>query len=303
MREEHRRLLYVAMTRAEERLIVAGCARQGKGGTGLQQTDAAAVPSTWHDMIRAGFERLGGVAAATTLPGGVKGEVLRFGDADADPPAAQQAALPFALDSAGMAPPPDWLAAAVRGEAKAEPLVPSADPAADDPPAESPLSDERRRRFGRGLVVHKLLQLLPDLPAPARPAAIGRYLEKPGLGLDGRLREDIAAEVSAILDNPEFGALFGPASRAEVPLVGEVGGPSGERSGGPARGARGPGSGGRLQDQPATAARGRGRAGGLWPTDGNLSCPAASDLSGPPSACRVAVDGRTAPDDAGRWLA
>ncbi len=220
MREEHRRLLYVAMTRAEERLIVAGCARKGKKGA----NDGAAVPSSWHDMIRAGLERLGGAAATLTLPGGVTGEVLRFGDGEADAPSARQAALPFALDGAGTAPPPAWLAAAVRGEAKAEPLVPSADPEADDPPAESPLSDDGPRRFGRGLLIHKLLQILPDLPAEDRGPAMWRYLEKPGLRLDPAAAEAIAAEVAAILDNPDFRELFGPFSRAEVPLVGEVAG-------------------------------------------------------------------------------
>lgn len=221
MKEEHRRLLYVAMTRAEERLIVAGCARKGK----REQADAAALPSNWYEMIRSGLEHQPKTSVQTMkLPGGIKGDVLRFGDAEADAMPAGQAALPFALDGGGMAPLPDWLAAAARGEIKTAPLQPSADPLSEDPPAESPLSDERQRRFGRGLLVHKLLQLLPDLPASARPAAIGRYLEKPGLGLDQRLREDIAAEVTAILDNPSFGELFGPSSRAEVPLVGAVGG-------------------------------------------------------------------------------
>ena len=123
-----------------------------------------------------------------------------------------------------MAPLPDWLAAAVRGEVKPAPLVPSADHLAEDPPAESPLSDERARRFGRGLVVHKLLQFLPELPASARQAAMDRYLAKPGLGLEPAFRNAIAAEVGAILDDPTFTDLFGPSSRAEVPLVGEVGG-------------------------------------------------------------------------------
>ncbi len=176
-------------------------------------------------MIRAGIERLPAAGSATlTLPGGVTGEVLRFGDADADSSPARQAALPFALDGAGMAPPPDWLAAAARGELKVEPLRPSVDPLAEDPPVASPLSDDGERRFGRGLLIHRLLQILPDLPLAARPSALRRYLDKPGLGLDAVLKAAIAKEVEAILDNPEWSRLFSPSSRAEVPLVGEVGG-------------------------------------------------------------------------------
>lgn len=213
---EHRRLLYVAMTRARERLIVAGCARRRKG-------EGAEAPSDWYDMIRSGLaQRTQASVAETALPGGMRGEVLRFGDAPVAPLKAGQAALPFALDGQGMAPLPDWLAAAARGEVEADPLRPSADPLAEDPPAESPLSDERRRRFGRGLLVHKLLQILPDLPASAHPAAIGRYLEKPGLDLEPQLRGEIAHEVGRILDDPAFARLFGPSSRAEVALVGEI---------------------------------------------------------------------------------
>jgi ATP-dependent helicase/nuclease subunit A len=216
---EHRRLLYVAMTRAEERLIVAGCRRKRDG------SKAGAKPANWYDMIRAGLERLPETSArAVTLPGGIAGEALCFGDAEVERALAGQASLPFALDGQGQQPLPDWLQAAVRGETKVEPLRPSIDALTEDPPAESPLHDERARRFGRGLLVHKLLQILPDMPETARPAATRRYLEKPALGLDPSLREAIAGEVRAILDNADWCDFFGPSSRAEVPLVGKVDG-------------------------------------------------------------------------------
>ncbi len=223
MQEEHRRLLYVGMTRAEERLIVAGCVRKGKGGAKEKQEDATA-PSTWYEMIRAGLERLGGSAATVTLPGGAQGDILRFGDADVDPAPAGQATLPFALEGQGTAPPPDWLAAAARGEVKLLPLRPSDDPSAEDPPVSSPLSDDGVRRFGRGLLIHKLLQILPDLPSETRRAAMGRYLDKQGPGLDAMTKEAICSEVLAILENPAWSDIFGPSSRAEVPLVGMVAG-------------------------------------------------------------------------------
>jgi len=226
MQGEHRRLLYVAMTRAEERLIVAGCARKGKAGDVAGQEDMDALPSTWHDMIRAGLQRLpGGAAVSVDLPGGITGEGLRFGDAEADPAPARQVSLAFDNDggrAARAAPLPDWLQAAVRGEVKAEPLHPSTDALVEDPPADSPLANDHARRFGRGLLVHKLLQILPDLAPADRQQATQRYLEKPGFGLDAPLREALAAEVNAILDNPAWSDLFGPSSRAEVPLVGEV---------------------------------------------------------------------------------
>jgi len=219
---EHRRLLYVAMTRAEERLIVTGCTRTEKAkaaGDGIESS-----PSTWYAMIEAGLQRLPTTARVTmTLPGGAGGEGLRFGDAGrSGKPAAQQTSLPFSIDGGSGAALPDWLQAAVRGEVKAAPLQPSTDALAEDPPAESPLSNDHARRFGRGLLVHKLLQILPNLEPAARLPAMRRYLEKPGFGLDVTLRDALSGEVTAILDNPDWRDLFGPSSRAEVPLVGEV---------------------------------------------------------------------------------
>ncbi|MDH3662983.1 MAG: PD-(D/E)XK nuclease family protein, partial [Alphaproteobacteria bacterium] len=222
---EHRRLLYVAMTRAEERLIVAGCARRGKNGGDEKEGNASARPSTWYDLIRAGLERLPeSERVDATLPAGISGELLCFGDADVERMAPGQTALPFSIDGKSTAPLPDWLAAAVRGEVKAQPLRPSEDAMAEDPPAASPLSDDGKRRFGRGLLIHKLLQILPDLPYAERRSAMRRYLHKPGLGLEEAAGEAIAGEVDAILDHPDWRDLFGPSSRAEVALVGEVGG-------------------------------------------------------------------------------
>ncbi|MEZ5935044.1 MAG: double-strand break repair helicase AddA [Alphaproteobacteria bacterium] len=219
-KEEHRRLLYVAMTRAEERLIVAGCARKKRAKDGDEVAAA-----TWYEMIEAGLKRLpASTPAEVTLPGGVAGEVLRFGDAPADPPTARQGTLDLDQGAAATAPLPDWLQAAVRGEVRVEDVRPSADLEADDPPAASPLSGDQQRRFGRGLLIHRLLQILPDLAQDAREDAMRRYLEKPGHGLDGPSREEIAGEVRAVLDHPDWASLFGPGSRAEVPLVGQVGG-------------------------------------------------------------------------------
>ncbi|MEL6964371.1 MAG: 3'-5' exonuclease, partial [Pseudomonadota bacterium] len=213
---EHRRLLYVAMTRAEERLIVAGCKRR-------ERDTKAAGRSTWYDMIRAGLERLPQTTMAEgALPNGVHGEILRFGAVEPGQATQGQASLPFALDGPSQQPLPDWLQSAVRGETKIETLRPSIDPQTDDPPVDSPRRDERTRRFGRGLLVHKLLQILPTVSESARLAAMHRYLEKPGLGLEAPMRDAIAAEVQAILEHPEWCGFFGPSSRAEVPLVGEV---------------------------------------------------------------------------------
>ena len=110
---EHRRLLYVAMTRAEERLIVAGCAR--RRGRGADDGGKA----NWYEMIRNGLDRLPETMSFDgSLPSGVSGEIKRFGDVEGDPETAAQATLPFHVGATSGPPLPDWLAAcgARRGE-------------------------------------------------------------------------------------------------------------------------------------------------------------------------------------------
>jgi ATP-dependent helicase/nuclease subunit A len=94
------------------------------------------------------------------------------------------------------------------------------------PAAASPLAarEAATNRFLRGKLIHALLQHLPDLPTERRGAAARAWLDRPGNGLAAGEAETLAAETMAILDHPELAALFGPGSRAEVPLTGVVAG-------------------------------------------------------------------------------
>ena len=88
----------------------------------------------------------------------------------------------------------------------------------------SPLAVAGRDRFKRGLLVHRLLQSLPELPAAERDSAARRFLALPTHGLAGAEQDEIRRETIAVLCDPDFAALFGPNSQAEVPLVGLIGG-------------------------------------------------------------------------------
>jgi ATP-dependent helicase/nuclease subunit A len=98
------------------------------------------------------------------------------------------------------------------------PLVPSK-PDEDEPPMLAP----HDARFARGRIVHRLLQSLPDVESGKQETAAQRYLKNPQLNLNEGQQRDIAREVFALLRHPEFAPLFGPKSRAEVPLTGIVG--------------------------------------------------------------------------------
>jgi ATP-dependent helicase/nuclease subunit A len=206
--EEQRRLLYVAMTRAKKQLIVTGWERRrGKD------------PS-WYELITAGLERLPGAQRIDMrLAPEVQGPGWRLTTQGVAGP--RQLGLALA-GPAREAPPPAWLARAAAAEPTlARPLSPSHLDEAGAPAA-SPLTDVDRYRRGR--LIHRLLQSLPERPARERAAAMARFLAQPGLALSEAEQQEIAAEVSGVLEAPALAHAFGPGSRAEVPLAGVVGG-------------------------------------------------------------------------------
>ena len=102
------------------------------------------------------------------------------------------------------------------------PLAPSR-PSGTEPPALSPLAAQGRDRFKRGLLVHRLLQALPELPIEEREIAARRFLALATHRLTAEQQDEIRRETLAVLDHPDFAALFGPGSQAEVPLIGLIG--------------------------------------------------------------------------------
>jgi ATP-dependent helicase/nuclease subunit A len=73
-------------------------------------------------------------------------------------------------------------------------------------------------RWRRGEIIHRLLQLLPDL-APADRASAAQRLLAMELDLTEGGRAEMAAAALAVIADQRFAAVFGPGSRAEVPIV------------------------------------------------------------------------------------
>ncbi|MFQ5347754.1 MAG: double-strand break repair helicase AddA [Rhodothalassiaceae bacterium] len=205
--EEYRRLLYVALTRACDRLYVAGWTveRRGRG-------------RSWYEMVADGFDRLEGVE---TVSEG-KRTLRRFIVPQ------KRRAEPKSEVTPPSAPPP--LPAWARKPAPAEPTPPRplapSHPVDEEPPAASPRQAGQEvgpDPYRRGLLVHRLLELLPELPPEERRAAAQRFLAAAPDLVAGQ-REALWREVAAILEDAEFAPLFAPGSLAEVPLAGVVAG-------------------------------------------------------------------------------
>ncbi len=214
--EEYRRLLYVAMTRAMDRLYIA--AAHGSRGMG---------DKSWYVRVRDALSRAGHAVEEDALFADGEGTVLRLASeqlVEAKHDEKEDAATaPVVL--------PDWVHVTAPSEAAPQgPLSPSLMPgtaAPGEPPALSPLAEGPQgtaaQRFARGRLVHTLLQHLPDIDPAKRQDTARAYLDQAaGEAFDDAARIAIADEVMAVLTDPQFAALFAPGSRAEVALAGRI---------------------------------------------------------------------------------
>lgn len=220
--EEYRRLLYVAATRARDRLVICGH-QSRRGGDPAQKAD---LEKTWHALAVDAFARLEKRRAVGHKAAPWLGEILSIEDRQSAPPEIRDAREP----EDDIAPPAVLFSPAPR-ETAAAPLAPSdlhVDTAASRfDRAYSPVRPQSEQIRGRA--IHRLFELLPDVPPPRRAAAADRLLES----LAGATLADERArwreEVLAILADAKFAAVFASASRAEAPIAGVIDTPGGPR--------------------------------------------------------------------------
>jgi len=200
--DEYRRLLYVALTRAIERLVICGYDGERKRPEGC-----------WYDLV---LDALKEVAIREPSDDG-DGELWRYRKIPSGgPPAA--AAIPE-TEAAAL---PAWLS----DNAPIEPMAPvplSPSSAHDESAIVRAFGTgvERSKAMARGTHTHRLLQALPGIPPDARVEAARRYLRGAREFDDGE-REHIVEQVRKLLDDERFADLFRPGSRAEVPIVGRL---------------------------------------------------------------------------------
>ncbi len=207
---EYRRLLYVAMTRAADRLIVGGC---------MPGNMKQIRPFCWYDLIAKGLGNSGLHEQTIEIPDGT---VKRYSRPE-DVTAATGAAAAPAATTAPTALPP-WLLTSAPPETSADnPLRPS-DPAGDEghPIRTGESVELRARALQRGTMVHRLLQSLPEVPMDRRRDAALKYLARNADGWTEAEREALAKGVLALLADTRFAGVFAPGSRAEVSIVGRL---------------------------------------------------------------------------------
>jgi ATP-dependent helicase/nuclease subunit A len=207
--DEYRRLLYVAMTRAADRLIVGGC---------MPGNMNALRKHCWYDLIDKGLGQSGlPMQTIDTREGAVK-RYSRLDD-EAVVPSAAATTIPTAPIEL-----PSWLLVPAAVEAPAEgPMRPST---TADSEGRRIRADEsfamRDRALQRGTLVHRLLQSLPDVATERGHDAARRYLARNADDWTEGERETLVKSLLSLIGNARFASVFGPGSRAEVSIVGRL---------------------------------------------------------------------------------
>jgi ATP-dependent helicase/nuclease subunit A len=201
---EYRRLLYVAATRARDRLYVCGWCKE------------APADGSWYAHLATA---IGGHPDAVEIDT-PDGKITRIDRIAAAVDAPEQAPAP----SAAVPRLPAWAAgnSAPPEPVPPRPLVPSR--AAPEPAVVSPLAAGAGLSFLRGKLIHRLLQTLPDLAAGDREAAARRLLARPAHALAADQIDEIARETLAVLAHPDFAAAFDGPGLAEAAVVARLGG-------------------------------------------------------------------------------
>jgi ATP-dependent helicase/nuclease subunit A len=197
--EEHMRLLYVGMTRAIDRLVIAGVEPRGQ-----------LAENSWHKRV----ERALGALGAEPEEDAGWGYVLRYrGTVTAAAPKPKPPRI--AIEPP---PVPDWARRPAPPESRPpRPLAPSA--LAEDREAAPAPSPEQRAAARRGTVIHQLFERLPGVEPQQRRAAAIRWLEQSAGVADPAERQALAELVASILEDSQFAPLFGPGSLAEAPIA------------------------------------------------------------------------------------
>ncbi len=196
--KEHRRLFYVALTRAKERLYI--CGFENKNGT---------KPGSWHTLAEKAAKALGIEIAHG------EGTIHIYGNVSVTAAASEPASQPESFTL------PDWARTKPPEERPAPWLIrPSMAAGMDEPAMAPPLAADSAARFRRGLLVHAMLARLPEIDVSQRLETAKRFLH--ARGLSSEEGERLTVETLAVIGDPVFAAAFAPGSRAEVSIVADL---------------------------------------------------------------------------------
>lgn len=217
--DEYRRLMYVAMTRAADRLYVYG-----------HQNGQNVRSLSWHSLISTGLMENLSDKLSIEQKDDEQLEITYKTEQQAKPE--DDGVKPYSLPT--MMALPEWTRTSPEQEdEEAGKFIPSK--ALEDFKQQAAGNDNKRAlpsplkqgtddsyRFKYGNITHNLLEFVPHLPAHHREKAAQDYLKDPTLGLTEKQRNDIWNQIKTVLEHPEYAFIFGDNARAEVNITGTV---------------------------------------------------------------------------------
>lgn len=202
--EERMRLLYVALTRAEKWLIVAGSGDIGTNKDSWYLAFDAAILPDKTETITPCSAALGELGAVRRMSFGVW-PADRISDESAGPVARPDL--------------PDWLRQAAPAMERAEKVLSPSDlGGAKALPGENAYLDPEAA-MRRGTLLHLLLEHLPEYPAPEWPAMAGPILRASDFRVDLAETETLLAEAERVLTSTTMAEFLVPEALAEVPIT------------------------------------------------------------------------------------
>ena len=198
--DETMRLLYVAMTRAEKWLIVAGTEPKKNGG------------KSWYDIVAEGMDHAGAEACAFQLGQGRRYAVGDWVAGDVRSTEITSSALPDL---------PEWVAGdASRPAPHPETISPSRLEGAKALPSETGLDEEVAKAYGTA--VHLLLEHLTVFPQALWQEKAALLLEQKGGVLSSGLKTQAAQEAMSVLSSTDLAPLFADDTLAEVSISADL---------------------------------------------------------------------------------
>lgn len=197
--EEHRRLLYVALTRAQDRLLIAGHWYGGEGDGAKGYHD-----ESWYALCRNAMENLPYQETQTGI--------WYFGDQ----PKALSPESDRPVTSIGL---PDWALRAPGVDMPERRLTAPTSLIGPRTRVAAPFDSRREANLKRGRLIHSLLQHLPELPVVDRHKAGAAFLARDPELSEGQRAEMLAA-AEGILNAPGLSEIFQLGGRAEAAVIG-----------------------------------------------------------------------------------
>tara|TARA_B110000971_G_scaffold213255_1_gene243848 strand:- start:1573 stop:5097 length:3525 start_codon:yes stop_codon:yes gene_type:complete len=221
-KQEEKRLLYVALTRARDRLYIGGW---------LAKRQKEPPKDSWYDMMDSGLGQSWLDAAGEAVNAR---QWLAAGEVPLPVPESQDEDTSEEAARAAVPPTPDWLFEPAPRDENAyryfgNKLFSPSSLSHGDMPVTQPAGHEGealRAASQRGKIVHKLLESLPALEPGEREAAARAYVarasEASDISLDTPTQARLVEEALSVLAHPDLADLFGPTALAEASVAGVV---------------------------------------------------------------------------------